>query len=532
MSALQPEQKETIMANHPAATIARNDTTPLQLVPTLAASSALNLREIQGDILIGLQKKWERFVFFSINDVAAFKRVLRSTIAPRITTTELVHQRELLLQTRKMQGQTGLLPLVGVNIGFAQTGIQTLLPGVDLADTSFVAGGRAQASAVGDPVDQNGQPTTWAAQFLSATIHGVLLITGGTEAEVDAEWDTLRGFIGGTATVTYDRTGNIRPGAAAGHEHFGWQDGISQPGVNGLTTPFPGQQMVDPGLFVLGYPGGGPDPLPLPWMRNGSFMVFRQLQQLVPEFDAFILSAANELGVDPVLLGARLVGRWKSGAPLALTPSQDDLAIATNPQQNNDFDFADDQAQRRCPFGAHVRKTNPRADIPETGLTPHRIMRQGIPFGPEVSAAEHTANRTQQERGLMFVCYQTIIPDQFEFVQGSWANNPTFVSDGIPPFVKNRPGGLPSLPVISNAPIPAGGSTTAHDPGVIVGFDPVIGQQQTNPRTTDEPFPNYPTGSQRSTLVMTQNFIVPKAGAYFFVPSISALTNELSVPPA
>jgi hypothetical protein len=132
MSALQPEQKETIMANHPAATIARNDTTPLQLVPTLAASSALNLREIQGDILIGLQKKWERFVFFSINDVAAFKRVLRSTIAPRITTTELVHQRELLLQTRKMQGQTGLLPLVGVNIGFAQTGIQTLLPGVDL----------------------------------------------------------------------------------------------------------------------------------------------------------------------------------------------------------------------------------------------------------------------------------------------------------------------------------------------------------------------------------------------------------------
>jgi hypothetical protein len=54
-------------------------------------------------------------------------------------------------------------------------------------------------------------------------------------------------------TITYDRKGNVRPGPAAGHEHFGWQDGISQPGVNGLTTPFPGQQMVDPGLFVLGY---------------------------------------------------------------------------------------------------------------------------------------------------------------------------------------------------------------------------------------------------------------------------------------
>jgi hypothetical protein len=63
---------------------------------------------------------------------------------------------------------------------------------------------------------------------------------------------------------------------------------------------------------------------------------------------------------------------------------------------------------------------------------------------------------------------------------------------------------------------------------VIVGFDPVIDQQQTNPRTTDEPFPNYPTGSQRSTLVMPQNFIIPKAGAYFVVPSISALKGQIS----
>ena len=62
---------------------------------------------------------------------------------------------------------------------------------------------------------------------------------------MDAEWITLSGVLGGAATVTYDRKGNVRPGAAAGHEHFGWQDGISQPGINGLTDPFPGQGMVE-----------------------------------------------------------------------------------------------------------------------------------------------------------------------------------------------------------------------------------------------------------------------------------------------
>jgi Dyp-type peroxidase family len=336
---------------------------------------------------------------------------------------------------------------------------------------------------------------------------------------VDAEWITLSGVLGGAATVTYDRKGNVRPGAAAGHEHFGWQDGISQPGINGLTDPFPGQEMVDPGLFVLGYPGGGADPLPVPWMKNGSYMVFRQLQQLVPEFEAFVLTAANAVGMDPVLLGARLVGRWKSGAPLALTPIQDDLAMAANPEQNNNFDFSDDQAQRRCPFGAHIRKTNPRLDIPENGLTPHRINRQGIPFGHEVSAAERAANSTQQERGLMFVCYQTIINNQFQFVQRAWANNPIFVSDEIQQFVKNRPPGPRSTSVISNAQIPAGGSTTADDPKVIVGFDPIIGQQQTNSRTMDEPFQTiHPAASAAPWYFRTISSCPKLAHISFFLP--------------
>ena len=168
----------------------------------------------------------------------------------------------------------------------------------------------------------------------------------------------MLGILGVSISVIFDETGQVRPDSARGHEHFGWLDGVSQPGIKGLTNPFPGQRLIDPGHFVFGYPGQAGPP-PLAWMNNGSFMVFRRLNQLVPEFSSFILSAAGSLEVDPVLLGAKLVGRWKSGAPLALTPSQDDTTIGADPNQNNNFDFSDDQGERRCPYAAHIRKTIP-----------------------------------------------------------------------------------------------------------------------------------------------------------------------------
>jgi deferrochelatase/peroxidase EfeB len=106
----------------------------------------------------------------------------------------------------------------------------------------------------------------------------------------------------------------------------------------------------------------------------------------------------------------------------------------------------------------------------------------------------------------MFVCYQTSIPNQFEFIQSKWANNPKFIFGKVRP-----PGG-------SDAGKPV-------DPG----FDPIIGQSQGgSARHMDEPVPNYPTGSERSTLNMPNPFVVPTAGAYFFVLSISALRAVLT----
>jgi Dyp-type peroxidase family len=445
--------------------------TPQQLLPNPQSAPGkleLDLDEIQGDVLIGLQKFFEQFVFFKITDVATFKRVLRNTIAKRITTTRTVHQREFELAELKNEGRTEKLPLVGLNVGFSSSGIASLA-GVDLGDDSFNKGAKTQAPSLNDPL-QGDQLSTWLEAYLAENIDGVFLVTGGTKDAVDGEAEKVLNFLGNSVQVLVTEHGQSRPGAERGHEHFGWLDGISQPGIKGLTIQNPGQDMLDPGLFVFGYPPTATPPLP--WMANGSFMVFHRLEQLVPEFNQFLLSQAQALGIDPVLLGARVVGRWQSGAPLALTPSQDDITIGGNPSHNNDFDNSDDQAQRRCPFAAHIRKTNPRKDIPEQFLDIRRIIRAGIPFGPEVTPAEAAAGKTEAQRGLLFVCYQTSIPAQFKFVQISWANNPDFV------FGKSRPND-PAVPVKP------------------VGIDPIIGQSASpnRARTTDEPVPNYPTGN-------------------------------------
>jgi len=485
-----------------------NQLTPQQLVAapgSTPGAPVLDLDEIQGDVLIGLQKNFERFVFFQIADVAAFKVALRRKIAHRITNTLTVHAREHQLRDYKNQGGKTPLPLVGLNLGFTAAGIGKLLPGADLGDASFRVGAASVAPALGDPVDGAEKLVNWKPEFVANNIDGVFLITGGTQDAVDAEAKEVLDFVGAALTTIFDQSGNVRPGLEKGHEHFGWLDGVSQPGINGLTTPFPGQRLLDPGHFVFGYPGQAGPP-PLDWMNNGSFMVFRRLNQLVPEFDKFILDAAVSLAMDPVLLGARIMGRWKSGAPLALTPSQDDTTLGGDPQQNNNFDFSDDQSQRRCPFAAHIRKTNPRTDLlpQDPNVDNRRFIRAGIPFGEEVSTPEQTANTTNQERGLMFVCYQTSIVDQFEFVQQKWANPTGFI------FGKVHPDGSP----------------------VNTGQDPIIGQNNTagenRARSTDEPVPNYPTGNARSRLPIPTDFVVPTGGAYFFVPSIAALANELS----
>jgi hypothetical protein len=158
-------------------------------------------------------------------------------------------------------------------------------------------------------------------------------------------------------------------------------------------------------------------------------------------------------------------------------------------------------ARQGSAYAAHIRKAYPRDDAPggEAEAQRHRILRAGIICGPEVASGE---TATLHSRGLMFVCYQTSIERQFEYIQRMHSNNPDFVPDKV------RPGsGAPATP----------------------GFDPIIGQAAGNGvRGMDEPFSNYPAGSRRTTLEMPSQFVVLTAAAYFFMPSISALRTVLT----
>jgi Dyp-type peroxidase family len=485
-------------------------TTPHQVLAALPAGSTLDLDDIQGDILLGLQKKFEVFVFFEIQDVKAFRDILRTKIAAQVTTTKQVRDTELELAELKRKGDNRILPLLGLNIAFTGAGFAKLQPGVTTTDLSFNSGAVAKAPSLGDPT-AGGTPSTWRPEYLSNKIDGVLLITGGIQIDAEKRAAEIGRIFGTAIQVIRTEEGAVRPGPEAGHEHFGWKDGVSQPGITDVAVLFPGQRGIEPGNFLFGVGASPVQPIPAApaLTKNGSFLVFRRLIQKVPEFNQFVDVQSAALGVDPVLLGARLVGRWKSGAPLDLTPVQDDPETGANPDENNDFDFSTDQRERRCPFGAHIRKTNPRSDFDPVNpdkqpqVDVRRVMRQGIPFGPEVSDSERQNNTSTEDRGLLFVCYQSQIANQFEFLQINWADNPRFIS--------------PIIPKPANAP-------------VTVGADPIIGRPTPltpNPEPMEDPVPNYPVGTAASRLTALPQFVVPTGGAYCFSPSITALKRLL-----
>jgi Dyp-type peroxidase family len=302
-----------------------------------------------------------------------------------------------------------------------------------------------------------------------------------------------RALAGAGATVYADE---LSQPIADGREHFGFADGLSQPFVPGMhAEPRRGETRVPAGEILLGYPNAYDQIPPTPlWGdfdlgTNGTYLVFRKLQQDVAGFWSWIAGHARRLAAgEPAatteladLIAAKLVGRWPSGAPLSLTPDADDRRYAT-PDRRNAFSFLRyDPDGLHCPLTSHVRRANPRdarggnADESELVVNRHRILRRGRSYGTPLPYDAAIAGRDDGvARGLYFVCLQSSIARGFEFIQQSWLANPGFLGlhrevdpiiggsghvtipaepvrlrlGNIPPVVINRGGGyffVPSL---------------------------------------------------------------------------------------
>ncbi len=244
-------------------------------------------------------------------------------------------------------------------------------------------------------------------------------------------------------------------------EHFGFRDGISQPLIEGLPKAAGADNALAAGEFILGYPNAydrfterplvaanAPQAGDLPiaegvreedqgkrdFGKNGSYLVFRQLQQEVKGFWDFIQQQSSSSEAS-IRLASKMVGRWPSGAPLTLAPEQDDPQLSTA----NDFNYhQEDGDGLKCPFGAHIRRTQPRDSLdPEPGsqksldfANRHRILRRGRVYGEPLAASlkpeDLMTAEESGERGLHFICLNANISRQFEFVQQTWALDPRF----------------------------------------------------------------------------------------------------------
>jgi Dyp-type peroxidase family len=385
----------------------------------------------------------------------------------------------------KASDGTKLKPARTLNLGFTRSGLKTLGLSASCLDTfpaEFLQGmtSAERSEILGDCGDS--EPAGWhVGGPNNPTVDAVLFISTDAPAGLEVERDHLKTGLRVAAGVRLvaEESGSQWPD---GREPFGFRDGISAPAIKGITG-----RGVNTGEFILGYPNEygfhsvGPvvpetdDPHGLlpesanPYRAglrdlglNGSFVVYRKLEQDVAGFWRFLEaeSLRHKGQPDPafmVWLAAKLVGRWPSGAPLTRAPDVDNPLL----RDLDDFLYATDPRGRGCPFGAHIRRMNPRDRLrpakPAESLrmtARHQILRRGKPYGQplfdptvldrldDLDALRAIVGLRDdgRPRGLHFVSVHASIKSQFEFIQQSWSNNPHFngLTDNRDPLIGNN----------------------------------------------------------------------------------------------
>ncbi|HEX3874692.1 MAG TPA: Dyp-type peroxidase [Solirubrobacteraceae bacterium] len=376
----------------------------------------LDLARIQGFVVRGYTLPIARYLFLRIDDAAGAAAWI-STITEEVQTA----------------ATWSVKPESGVNLAFSYAGLAKLeLPDACMAGfpEEFRQGMAARADLLGDTGES--APEHWEGGFGGDEIHVFVMISAKHEAALEAHDKRLRAGIAasGGLTVVYEDVGALLPTM---REHFGYADGFAQPAIEGSGVPMlPGQGAVTKeggwrpiraGEFILGYPdeeGVLPDAPPAAELTtNASYLVYRKLYQDVAKFRGRLTESAKLYPGGEELLAAKVVGRWRDGTPLELSPEQPDPAIVADEQRNNSSRYADDPNGLKCPIGAHTRRVNPRDSLPFDGqlVNRHRLIRRGLPYGPPLAAGAEDDGR---DRGVIFITLQASIARQFEFVQSQW----------------------------------------------------------------------------------------------------------------
>jgi len=371
-----------------------------------------------------------------------------------------------------------------VTVAFTCNGLQAL--GVDDGSLAtfpdeFRQGMVARAQMLGDEGENH--PDKWVGGLASPDLHAVVILFARDAADRErsrAEHEKLVARCPGVKVLS-SLDLEATPPFGYAHDHFGYRDRLSQPVIEGSgQEPTPGSGApLKAGEFILGYADekGPPVNLPQPEQlsRNGSFMAYRRLEEHVGAFRDF-LKANGATPEEQELVAAKLMGRWRSGAPLVLSPDKDDAALGADPQRNNDFNYKQQDPQGYAvPLGSHMRRMNPRDTA--ANMNRRRMIRRGATYGPPLPEG---APEDGVERGIAaFVICASLIR-QFEFAQNVWVNDKNFHELG-------------------NERDPFGGQ---HD------------------GTLEFKIPKRPI---RRKITGLPSFTTLKGGAYFFLPSLSAL---------
>ncbi|HET7442019.1 MAG TPA: peroxidase [Terriglobales bacterium] len=344
-----------------------------------------------------------------------------------------------------------------VTVAFTWEGLRAL--GVD--DTSlatfpeeFRQGMAARAEILG--ATGANHPDHWVGGLASVELHAIVILFARSVAERERCKHEHQKFLSECAGVEILSSLDLEaiPPFDHAHEHFGYRDRLSQPVIEGMgVEPTSGSgPSIKPGEFFLGYPDedGRPAGMPQPEIlsRNGSYLAYLRLQEHVGAFRDF-LKQHGTTDEEQELVAAKLMGRWRSGAPLVLAPKEDNPELGADPQCTNDFNYGKmDPYGYACPLGSHIRRMNPRDTA--VNMNRRKMIRRGGTYGPPLP---EDSPEDGIERGIAaFVGCASLIR-QFEFAMNVWANDPNFheLGNERDPFVGTHDGSydmtIPKRPV-------------------------------------------------------------------------------------